>query len=177
MVNRVVLIGAFLGLAVAVTACRGDLTGTGISDQGVFFVEVGGHKDTSHSGRAAFYKTFVDGADRLSLYFVNNGSRFQMSFSIRDFRGEPEVYDLSIEPDRYNGTFSYTAAGSRVTYSIEGGTITFEEVSRFEIRGRIDFEGVATTGPNPGSIGEVSGTFTAVCEGECLGSGEPPPDV
>ena len=110
------------------SACRGDLTNPGIESPGDFFVEIDGHRDTTIAGDALFYQTAQDGSEVLSILLVTSGARFQLSFAIRDFSGQPEEHDLSLTPGRYEGSYFYGPTGDRVTYEITGGTISLTDV-------------------------------------------------
>ena len=153
------------------SACRGDLTNPGIENPGDFFVEIGGHKDTTVAGDALFYQTVEDGAELLSLFLVTRGARFQLAFAIRDFDGREGQHDLSLDPGRYTGSYYYGGAGDRVVYEITGGTFTLDKVERLTLEGEFAFESVATDGSNPGAPGQITGWFRAVCDGECVGGG------
>lgn len=158
----------------AVSACRGDITNPRVETPGDFFVEIEGHKDTTAVGEAFFYPTVEDGSEVLTLLLVTQGAKFQLSFAIRDYDGTESQHDVSLDPQKYTGSYYYSGNGERVTYEIVGGIIDLEDVQRLTIEGEFNFEAVAVDGPNEGSIGRIQGTFRAVCDGECVGGGPPP---
>ena len=141
----------------------------------MFFITVTGHHNASFEGEAAFTSTFQDGAEILTITFTMEDGEFELAFSMRDFRGTPEVVDVSVDPDRFSGHFSYFANGERVQYAIDGGTLDIEAVQRFIIEGEMNLLGTAIEGSVQGGRGSVQGGFKAVCEGECIGGGGPPP--
>ena len=168
---------AVLASALAIgagSACSRDLTNPGIETPGDFFVEIRGHKDTTITGEALFYQTVQDGSELLSILLVTPGARFQLSFAVRDFSGEPEEHDISLAPERYEGSYFYGATDSRVTYEITGGTLSLTDVESRRLEGEFIFESVATSDPNTGNPGRITGWFRAVCDGECVRSGPPP---
>ena len=169
-----------LGLCGALTAagisgCREVTSGPGIQDQGVFFITATGHGNTSFEGTAAFTTSFQDGAELLTITFITEDDGFELVFTMRDFRGSPEVVDVTVDPDRFSGHFSYVANGQRVQYAIDGGTLDIEAVARYIMEGEINLLGTAVEGPTEGTRGSVQGGWKAVCEGECIGGGGPPP--
>ena len=156
------------------SACRRDLTNPGLESPGDFFVEIDGHRDTTIAGDALFYQTAQDGSEILSILLVTSGARFQLSFAIRDFSGQPEEHDISLAPGRYEGNYFYGPTGDRVTYEITGGTISLTDVQSRRLEGEFTFQSVGTEDPHTGTPGQITGWFKAVCDGECVRSGPPP---
>lgn len=161
--------------ASGLVACRGDLTNPGIELPGHFFAQMQGHKDTSATGDALFYETVEDGAEVLTLFLTTPGSKFQMSFKIRDYDRQTGQHEIGLNPDRYPGEYSYTANGQRVRYDIVGGTFSLSSITQREIKGEFNFQATAIDGLEPGAAAQIQGTFTAACDGDCLAGGGPPP--
>ena len=159
----------------AMSSCRGDITNPRIEQPGHFFVEIRGHSDTTITGHAFFYPTMQDGTEVLTILLTTAGATFQLSFAIRDYDGTESQHDLELDPQRYSGSYYYSGNGERVVYEIVGGIIDLTSVERLTIEGEFNFEGLAVEGAFEGTTGTIQGTFRAVCDGECVGGGGPPP--
>ena len=159
----------------AVSACRGDITNPRVEIPGHFSVQITGHKDTSIVGQTFFYPTVEDGTEVLTLLLVTQGATFQLAFAIRDFDGQEGQHDVSLDPQQYTGSYYYSGNGERVTYEIVGGILDLQDVQRLTMEGEFDFDAVAVSGPHEGTTSTIQGSFVAVCDGECVGGGGPPP--
>jgi hypothetical protein len=175
MRRGVVLALSWTLAAAGLAGCRpSDGTGN-ITDLGNFFLTVSGHGGKTFQGGAQFSVFFEDGAEITTFAFFTESSEFELVFSIRDFRGTPELIDVSVDPELYSGHFAYTLNGERRQYEINGGTFTVEQVERFLVTGELALTGIVSEGENEGANGSASGSWRAVCEGDCLGGSGPPP--
>ena len=169
-----VLAGSMLAAA-GISGCRDSDLSTGILDQGIFDVQVAGRANLTYRGTASFTSSFEDGAEILTISLTMEGGAFELTFSIRDFRGEPEVFDVTVGSEQYSGQFSYAHEGERIYYDIDFGSLTIEGVSKYLIDGELNLRGTAGEGGEAGEQASVTGYFRAACEGDCLGGGGPPP--
>jgi hypothetical protein len=169
--------------ALLLGGCRGDpVVIPPVQDVGVFIASVYATTDTAMSAMGLASYTYVQGSQvpGVIIALFATGGRYTLDIEQEAFRAELGHYGVGVEPADFHGTFSVVRGSTRVTYEIDGGTVTITELTSRKLSGTFAIEGVAVDGSNPGHTALTTGSFTAYCEGDCpnLGGGgggtEPP---